>query len=76
VAIVPHERVEGCRQCVTDREERELAGVDRATGTAGVIDDFGFKALTTWRDERDFRRFMPRLFALRVSFPAGVSTGG
>ena len=46
-------------------------GLDRATGPPEVIDYYGFKALTTWGDERDFRWFMPRLFELLVSYPAG-----
>jgi hypothetical protein len=70
----PRERVEGCRHCVTEDQERELAALDRATGPPEVIDYYGFKALTTWGDERDFRWFMPRLFELFVNFPAGVTT--
>src|SRR5918911_1370321 len=54
----PGDRVEGCSHCVTDREERELAGLDRAIGPPEVIDYYGFKALTTWGDERAFRWFM------------------
>ena len=60
-----------CGHSVTDREKREFAGLDRATGPPEVIDYYGFKALTTWGDERDFRWFMPRLFELLVSYPAG-----
>ncbi len=56
--------IEGCPCCVSDQDQRGLAGPPLRALTSDDLARFAFKAMTTWGDEDDFRHFLPRIFEL------------
>jgi hypothetical protein len=67
----PRGPVDRCDHCVSEAEAIALRTVDREAAPAGLMDRYGFKAMTTWGDEREFRWFLPRLLELLGDDPGG-----
>jgi hypothetical protein len=55
------ERIGGCDCCHTENEIRLLSGALK-TIPIGILEEFGFSAMLTWGDVRDFKRILPRLY--------------
>jgi hypothetical protein len=58
-ARYPARAVDGCPCCVSADDRAGLAA-----GSRDALQRFAFKAMTTWGDDRDFRHYVPELFAL------------
>ncbi len=52
--------VEGCPCCVTKEDQEYLQVKPLRQLTKDDLRKYGFKAMTTWGDENDFRHFLPR----------------
>jgi hypothetical protein len=53
-----------CTHCVSDDEALVLQSTQLRALTAGELERFTFKAMSTWGDEADFRHFLPRILEL------------
>jgi hypothetical protein len=58
------DEISGCSHCVPVKQSHFLATTSRAELSAGNLDNYAFKALTTWGDVTDFKYFLPRLLEL------------
>ncbi|MEU8079127.1 hypothetical protein AB0B31_27240 [Catellatospora citrea] len=58
------ERIGYCGHCVADAEALVLQQVPLRRLTAGDLERFTFKLLSTWGDEADLRHFLPRVLEL------------
>ncbi|WP_155391110.1 hypothetical protein [Catellatospora paridis] len=58
------ERIGYCGHCVNDAEALVLQRVPLRRLTAGDLERFTFKLLSTWGDEADLRHFLPRILEL------------
>jgi len=69
----PRGPVDRCEHCVSEAQAIALRAVDREAAPAELMDRYGFKAMTTWGDVRDFRWFLPRLVELLGDDPGGIA---
>jgi hypothetical protein len=69
----PRGPVDRCDGCTSEAEARAFRAVEREAAPADLMDRYGFKAMTTWGDERDFRWFLPRLLELVGDEPGGLA---
>jgi hypothetical protein len=65
--------VEGCEHCVSEDAARALGEIPREQAPERLMDRYGFKALTTWGNERDLRWFLPRLVELLALEPDRIA---
>jgi hypothetical protein len=72
----PRRPVSGCDHCVPEADARTLMEVPRESAPESLMDRYGFKALTTWGDERDLRWFLPRLVELLAICPGCLADPG
>jgi hypothetical protein len=56
----------GCSCCVPSRHSELLASTPLAELNVASLNNFAFKAMTTWGSVRDFKHFLPRLLELTL----------
>jgi len=54
----------GCAHCVDPRDSARLSATPLVDLKLSDLDNYAFKAMTTWGTPQDFKHFLPRLFEL------------
>jgi hypothetical protein len=63
----------GCEDCVSTTDSTRLASIPLHELTIAHLDQYAFKAMTTWGRERHFKHFLPRLLELAFEDYLGFS---
>lgn len=63
----PH--VEGCPCCTSKNQQKKIHSKTLRELEPENLQDFAFKAMTTWGDVDDFKHFLPRLFEIQTFSP-------
>jgi len=58
------DRIEGCPCCVSDADQAELH--TEPLRELQNLDQYAFKAISTWGSVEDFKHFLPRVFELMI----------
>jgi len=59
--------MEGCPCCTTETNKYQLTTKPLLQLSAGDLEHYLFKAMTTWGEVNDFKHFLPRIFDLLAS---------
>ena len=58
--------IDCCAHCTSEADQRELQAAPSEVLSDESLEEFAFRAMTTWGNEQDFKHFLPRILALML----------